>query len=44
MAQILRPSQKYLRKSLFTYIDIALSLLLLMPTTALADGNNNNSN
>lgn len=44
MAQILRPSQKYLSKSLFTSIDIGLSLLLLMPTTALADGNNNNSN
>ncbi|MBN3873590.1 DUF928 domain-containing protein [Nostoc sp. JL33] len=40
MAQILRPSQKCLRKSLFTSIDIGLSLLLLMPTTALADGNN----
>ncbi|MCC5669915.1 DUF928 domain-containing protein [Nostoc sp. CHAB 5784] len=45
MAQILRPSQKYLSKSLFTSsIDIGLSLLLLMPTTALAEGNNNNSN
>ncbi|WP_375506506.1 DUF928 domain-containing protein [uncultured Nostoc sp.] len=40
MAQILRPSQKCLRKSLFTSIDFALSLLLLMPTTALADRNN----
>ncbi|MEH2421519.1 MAG: DUF928 domain-containing protein [Nostoc sp.] len=44
MAQILRPSQKGLRKSLFTSIDIALSLLLLIPTTALADWNNNSSN
>lgn len=44
MAQILRPSQKCLRKNLFTSIDIALSLLLLMPTTALGDANNNNSN
>ncbi|MHC5774990.1 DUF928 domain-containing protein [Nostoc sp.] len=44
MAQILRPSHKCLRKSLFTSIDIGLSLLLLlMPTTALADGSNNSN-
>ncbi len=41
MIKIIRCLQKYLKNSLTNYI--ALSLLLLTPTTALANENNNNS-